>query len=217
MLVVEIFKSIQGEGDTVGLPSVFVRLGKCNLFCSYCDTPQRYNYIEMSVEQVVKEVLKYDLRNVVVTGGEPLLQVEEVCHLWNILKGYNRKMEIETNGTLTIKNEDKIYDFKGVKFNISPKFSNVLGRVIPFREREQLIDLMQRTRNILKLVLSKDIFNEMVVFIRDSKKFYRGVYYLQPEYNTLSFVDMVSMFEKEVDILDRVRFIPQVHKLVGVR
>lgn len=98
----EIFYSIQGESSFTGLPFVFVRLTGCNLRCSYCDT--KYAYEEgtaMSVEQILKEIKKYNCPYVEVTGGEPLLQ-EETPSLVNSLIGNNFTVLVETNGTKDI-------------------------------------------------------------------------------------------------------------------
>ena len=72
----EIFLSIDGEGVRTGLPTVFIRLYGCNLKCSYCDT--RYScenseYTEMSLMDILDEVLTYGVPRVTLTGGEPLI------------------------------------------------------------------------------------------------------------------------------------------------
>jgi 7-carboxy-7-deazaguanine synthase len=79
MRVVEIFHSIQGEGFLVGRPSVFVRLAGCALRCPWCDTA--YAWSETSGtpythEQILDEVNQYHARHVVVTGGEPLVDMD---------------------------------------------------------------------------------------------------------------------------------------------
>ncbi|HHQ45091.1 MAG TPA: 7-carboxy-7-deazaguanine synthase QueE, partial [Candidatus Altiarchaeales archaeon] len=79
MKTIEIFSSIQGEGKFMGIPQVFIRLAGCNLSCSWCDTPQsKGGGKEMSVETVVSEVELLGIKSVCITGGEPLLQVDDV-------------------------------------------------------------------------------------------------------------------------------------------
>lgn len=95
----EIFYSLQGEGFYTGVPAVFVRFSGCNLRCSFCDTDFS-SYTEMSEEQIVEEVLKYPTTHVVLTGGEPMLQITE--KLLNLLAANKRKVQIETNGTLPL-------------------------------------------------------------------------------------------------------------------
>jgi 7-carboxy-7-deazaguanine synthase len=105
LLVNEIFASILGESTYAGLPCAFVRLAGCNLRCSYCDTSYAYeNGIEMSVEQAMRSVTKFNLAPVLITGGEPLLQ-EPVYDLMNRLLDAGHIVLVETNGSLPI---DKI-------------------------------------------------------------------------------------------------------------
>ncbi len=98
----EIFKSIQGESTYAGIPCVFVRLTGCNLRCSYCDTTYAYEEgIDMSVNEIIKEIDGYSCKNVCITGGEPLLQ-RNVNKLINLLKTKSYKIFVETNGAFNI-------------------------------------------------------------------------------------------------------------------
>lgn len=102
MLVNEIFLSIQGEGLTMGLPTVFVRLSGCNLDCSWCDT--RYageGGIEMDAPRVLDSVRGYRVRHVCITGGEPLLQ-KESRELITLLLDAGKVVVLETNGSLSL-------------------------------------------------------------------------------------------------------------------
>ncbi len=101
MRVFEIFLSIQGEGKGQGYPCSFVRFAGCNLNCSWCDTPEaRGNGIEMSKESIFRELMSLNCFRVCITGGEPLIQEEELSPLLKLLKENNFKIEIETNGTM---------------------------------------------------------------------------------------------------------------------
>jgi len=76
MLISEIFHSIQGEGELTGIPSVFVRTSGCNLRCNWCDTMYaswQPEGVEMSVDQIVAEVLNHPASHCVLTGGEPMV------------------------------------------------------------------------------------------------------------------------------------------------
>jgi len=71
----EIFYSLQGEADTVGIPTVFVRLTGCPLRCQYCDTVYAfYGGQWWTLAEIVAKVAEYGSRFVCVTGGEPLAQ-----------------------------------------------------------------------------------------------------------------------------------------------
>lgn len=114
--VCEIFESIQGESSYAGRRSAFVRLAGCNLRCTYCDT--RYAYHEgreLSVAEIVSTVLQFGCPLVVVTGGEPLIQVE-TPDLVSGLLDFGRTVLLETNGSLDISCVDprcvRIVDFK---------------------------------------------------------------------------------------------------------
>jgi 7-carboxy-7-deazaguanine synthase len=103
----EIYHSIQGESTSAGRPCVFVRLTYCNLRCIYCDTEYAfYEGKKMSVQQVIDEVEKYSCKLVEVTGGEPLVQMEECLDLMNKLCVLGYEAMIETGGSLSIKEID---------------------------------------------------------------------------------------------------------------
>lgn len=103
MKINEIFYSIQGEGNWMGLPNIFIRTSGCNLRCSYCDTKYAYNtYKEIKIIKILNEIKKYNCRNICITGGEPLIQ-KDIIRLINILIKNNYKISIETNGSMDIK------------------------------------------------------------------------------------------------------------------
>ena len=98
----EIFSTIQGEGYDTGIPCTFVRLFGCNVKCTYCDQPQcKSDLKKMSVGKVVDEIRRLRIKNVCITGGEPLIQ-EEVYTLIYELVSLGYAVSIETNGTVEI-------------------------------------------------------------------------------------------------------------------
>ena len=105
MKVIEIFKSIDGEGIRAGFPVTFIRLGGCNLQCSYCDTSYAwegdYSYDEMTPEEVYDKVYRMGCRRITLTGGEPLIH-EGVTQLINKLTAHGFDVNIETNGSVDI-------------------------------------------------------------------------------------------------------------------
>ena len=102
MKVLEIFRSLQGEGVLIGTPTVFVRTVGCNLDCSWCDTGYaREGGEELSVEQIMAELEKQEARFVCLTGGEPLMQKDAIRLLDKLVdKGYH--VTLETNGSLPL-------------------------------------------------------------------------------------------------------------------
>jgi 7-carboxy-7-deazaguanine synthase len=131
MLVTEIFgPTFQGEGSSAGERAVFVRLSRCNLNCSWCDTPETWDNSRfdlhalsqwMSRQQVWQEITARDAGLVVITGGEPLLQQVKIAWLAARCYATGRRMEIETNGTVVPAN-----DLLGsaVRFNVGVKLAN---------------------------------------------------------------------------------------------
>jgi 7-carboxy-7-deazaguanine synthase len=126
----EIFHSVQGEGVNMGKPVVFLRLGLCNLTCTWCDTKYTWDWehynreeqlIEMPLEDVEKEILRHDCKCLVLTGGEPMLQQSRFVPLLEHLKNKKFFIEVETNGTI-VPNPRLVtlVDY----WSISPKLNN---------------------------------------------------------------------------------------------
>jgi 7-carboxy-7-deazaguanine synthase len=114
--ITEIFYSIQGESDTVGWPTVFIRLTGCPLRCQYCDTAYAFSGGQlMSMDMILETVSTYSPLYVTVTGGEPLAQpaciplLARLCHA-----GY--RVSLETSGALNVSAVDprvmKVVDIK---------------------------------------------------------------------------------------------------------
>jgi len=96
MRVNELFYSLQGEGRNTGCAAIFLRLSGCNLNCPFCDTNHK-PYTELTEEQIASQVSAYPASLVVITGGEPALQV--TSHLIDLLHAAGKTVAIETNGT----------------------------------------------------------------------------------------------------------------------
>jgi putative 7-cyano-7-deazaguanosine (preQ0) biosynthesis protein queE len=107
MKVVEKFISINGEGQRAGELAVFIRFQGCNLRCSYCDTMWANEadcpYTDESTKEIVNFVLQSQIKNVTLTGGEPLLQPEMKNLLMEFAKHPQIRVEIETNGAIDLK------------------------------------------------------------------------------------------------------------------
>lgn len=159
--VSEIFESVQGEGASAGLPAIFVRLARCNLRCSWCDTPyswdwQRYRYEDevrrMSVGEVADAVRASGAPRLIVTGGEPMLQAAAVAALLERLPA-ELAVEVETNGT--VRPEPPLAT-RVDQWNVSPKLASGGD---PARRRlkpDALASLLATGRAWLKLVLESE-------------------------------------------------------------
>ncbi len=114
--ITEIFYSLQGESNTVGFPTVFIRLTGCPLRCGYCDTAYAFSGGEkLTLDQVLVQVRRYNTQYVTVTGGEPLAQPVCIELMVKLLDaGYH--VSLETSGALDVSRVDprvvKVMDLK---------------------------------------------------------------------------------------------------------
>ena len=119
MRVNEFFVSLQGEGHFTGTSAFFLRLSGCNLQCPFCDTSHQ-SYKEMSEDEIVEEASHHAPRHIVITGGEPALQLTP--SLIDKLHEAGFFIQVETNGTLLLP--------QGIDWvTCSPKGSPVLNNV----------------------------------------------------------------------------------------
>lgn len=129
----EVFASVQGEGVSAGVPSVFVRFAECNLKCTWCDTKYTWDWethdrekevITLPLEAVVARIASDagpGIKNVVITGGEPLLHDADLVTLAGALRDRGFRLEVETNGTIVPSPElATAID----QWNVSPKLAN---------------------------------------------------------------------------------------------
>lgn len=99
----EFFYTIQGEGKLVGVPSVFFRTSYCNLRCVWCDsayTSWNPENKDITLAEAVEAITKYNCKHVVITGGEPFIQVKELSQLCQELDRRGHHITIETNATI---------------------------------------------------------------------------------------------------------------------
>lgn len=114
--ITEIFYSLQGESNTVGIPTVFVRLTGCPLRCGYCDTAYAFSGgEEMDLEAIVERIAAFGCKQITVTGGEPLAQ-ESCLELLTSLCDKDYLVSLETSGALDLTEVDsrvtKVMDIK---------------------------------------------------------------------------------------------------------
>ena len=151
LVVSEVFgPTWQGEGPSLGRRAGFVRLGRCNLACTFCDTPYTWRWTDhdpavelrtAAVDDVVTELLVMEVPLVVVTGGEPLLQQSHLPPLLRPLRARGIDIEIETAGTLAPTPE--IVELV-TRFNVSPKLANS-GNDLERRRRPEVLQALQAT------------------------------------------------------------------------
>jgi 7-carboxy-7-deazaguanine synthase len=203
----EIFYSIEGEGIEIGRPEIFIRLAKCNLKCIWCDTKYSWNDgNEMSVNGTLNEIAKYPCKNVSITGGEPLLQREELLELIQQLKKLDYWIQINTNGTIYDKRIFELVDLVSMDCKC------------PSSGMKSDPDVMKKTKG---LFASKSQFKFIISDEEDyryAKNIVRTLLQdtpnviFQPEWNSRKFVKKLAVLAME-DQLD-VRIILQQQKII---
>lgn len=151
--IIDLFTSIQGEGQYAGVSSIFIRVSGCNLRCvfghSICDTPySSFNPEEtkFTVDDVINEIKNHpNVHSIVVTGGEPMLYQDGLLEMFDTIRDslensetpfYQYHITIETNGTIEVKN-DNLSEYVDL-WSISPKLSTSVAK--PNTEIEVLGD-----------------------------------------------------------------------------
>ncbi len=164
----EIFASLQGEGPSIGRPVAFVRLSRCNLACTWCDTAYTWRFegdnrphrdgltFERKANQIVLEEAEVAARimalgqdRLVITGGEPLLQGAALARMVALLDGMT--VEIETNGTVA---PHPALDPLVSQYNVSPKLSHSGNPVDSAQIPERLVEWIQKPQAWFKFVVA---------------------------------------------------------------
>ena len=200
----EIFHSIQGEGVSMGYPSVFIRASLCNLHCHWCDTDYTWNWTgtpwkhqndadpdyrkfskqeyitEITISEVAKAVNAYSCPRIILTGGEPLLQDAAWQALMEELlrSRADYHFELETNGTLL---PSEGFDKLIHQYNVSPKLENSGN---PAKNRlcsEALTFFSKSPKAWFKFVIASDTDLEEVVAIQAKYNIPQSRILLMPE------------------------------------
>ena len=184
----EIFLSVQGEGANTGMPAIFVRVGKCNKACGFCDTDFKTEST-MDVRSIVDAVLTVGLgcRNVIFTGGEPLLfQMELVQVMLGLMEQDQPQAHrwffcVETNGSLAMELRFHAYiDWVTVSPKVDPKHLKI------------------RQASELKVVFTTDSARLLEEY---RKAVEADFYYLSPMAPPLRLADTMSEYPKHSNYL----------------
>ncbi len=208
--VVEIFESINGEGMRAGELAVFVRMKGCNLSCNYCDTmwanEADCEFEEMTADRIVERVKKSGIKNVTLTGGEPLLQKDADKLLELFSEENNIRVEIETNGSVNL---SPFLKYENTSFTMDYK--------LPESDMEKYMDLenfkILRKKDTLKFVASsvndlkkaKDIIEKYDLIDRVNIIF-------SPVFGKIELTDIVDFLKDNK--LNDVRMQLQMHKFI---
>ena len=225
--ILEIFHSIQGEGQYIGLPQVFVRFFECNMHCAWCDTPHSIgdtnrNYTAYSLKEVSDQInsLWANAHAVSLTGGEPLLQTDFLKELLPVLKKENKLSYLETNGTLPKQLAEVIDDIDIVAMDIKLPSST---RCRPFwKEHEEFLRIAKNKDVFIKTVISSGTDRQDILDAIDLvTKIDPGILFiLQPNYFEMKNGAIKKCLEFQNDCskkMGNVRIVPQVHKFMKLR
>ena len=204
--VKHLFPTLQGEGPFVGMPSVFVRLGGCNLACSFCDTDFE-DYDTRDTEAVIADVKQLSEEGgkrvrhlVVITGGEPLRQPLRLMTDRLLEEGF--QIQIETNGTLYQELDKRVHII------CSPK--NTSGSYAPVRD-----DLLARA-DALKFIISCTMQGYTDI-AEVGQSTYNTPVYVQPMDEGDAAKNAQNLaFTAELAVQHGYRLSMQIHKILGI-
>ena len=197
--VSEIFTSFQGEGPYVGTPATFLRLYGCNLNCEWCDTDIS-TYEMLSVDDVAEIILTQmefnNIKTLIITGGEPTLQMEEIKRLIKELPE-DIKIQMETNGSL--------FEYiPGIEYVISPK-----------QDKEKVFENYYNYENtFFKFVITSQEDIDEVISLKE-KYHYDKAIWLQGEFSRDG--EMADLIRENFPRLENVKLSVQTHKYLNQR
>ncbi|MCA9400927.1 MAG: 7-carboxy-7-deazaguanine synthase QueE [Candidatus Omnitrophica bacterium] len=225
--ILEIFRSIQGEGQYAGYKQVFVRFFECNMHCVWCDTPHSIGdttrrYDDMRIDEIVEKVntLWDHSHSVTLTGGEPLLQPQAVFSLAKKLRSAQRPIHLETNGTLSEAMEKVAEVIDVVSMDLKLPSSTACQPY--WKEHNAFLQAAAHKELFVKVVISKTTTDEDFYQAVDLVRLHNPTrpFIIQP--NTYDLADGVMkrclQFEEHASKqLKNVRLLPQVHKMMKIR
>ena len=200
MKICEHFRSLQGEGLMMGMPTYFIRTVGCNLACEWCDTEYASEGgKEMSIEEIIAAT--GDTENVCITGGEPLLQKDTILLLERLI-GIGKKITVETNGSIDVSKiprNQRIIISMDIKCPSSGMNDRMLfSNVASLKEKDQL-----------KFVIGDKIDLEYAAeFVRNNEICASVIF------TPVGGMDLRPLAEEVLAHGLNVRVLPQLHKLI---
>nr|MBU1328255.1 7-carboxy-7-deazaguanine synthase QueE [Candidatus Omnitrophota bacterium] len=218
--IVEIFSSIQGEGLYVGEVQTFVRFYGCNIKCGFCDERRKTGFKEYSAQELMSAILKEKNRVVSFTGGEPLLHAGFLKKILPKLKRKSFITYLETNGTLKNKLLD-ILDFLDI-ISMDMKLPSSTGcRAYWKAHADFLKEAVNKKVFVKSVITNKTTLSDIRKAAFIIEKIDRAIFFILQPVTINNKIQKITKAQKFLDItnsgLDNVRFIPQVHKILGVR
>jgi len=194
--LMEAFHSIQGEGYHQGKPAWFIRLGGCDVGCSWCDVKDSWDaskHENISVEAIIDDAIKSNVEIIIITGGEPLMY--NLDNLTEGLRKAGKKTHLETSGAYPLSGEWDWITFSPKKF------------------KSPLAEFLDNSDELKVVIFNNSDFNWAETFAQKMNK--RAKLYLQPEWTKAKKVIPL--------IVDYVKSNPnweislQIHKYMDIR
>lgn len=207
MRVIEIFDSIDGEGIFTGCLATFIRLGGCNMRCSYCDTGYALNAkdgVEMSIDDIVCRAKLIGNTHITLTGGEPLIN-QDSLRLVSALCDAGFIVNIETNGSVdvTLFQNDKTVitmDYKTISSGENKKMS--IDRINTLRKCD-----------VLKIVCEESDFGDITAMLLKIKT--EATVFISPVFGKIEPKSLVSFAKRLRNCgLKNIRVQVQLHKII---
>lgn len=229
--VSEIFSSLQGEGPYLGVKQIFVRFGRCNMHCGYCDELEKMReerFTLYSPADLLKEIERAEEaegahHSVSLTGGEPLFYTPFLKNFLPVLKEMGLTVYLETNGTLPRELREVIAWCDVIAMDMKPS-SSTGDR--PFeREHEAFLRMASQKEVFVKVVVTPNTLAEEVARCVETVKAVDPniPFIFQPVSDVVGInskalkLVQISLFSIAKQSLQDVRVIPQMHKIWGVR
>jgi 7-carboxy-7-deazaguanine synthase len=217
----EVFNSVQGEGLYMGERHVFVRFFGCNLQCRYCDT-KLSRYAEFEPDALLAEIKKCQRTSQIIsyTGGEPLLQKDFLKEMLPLALKNNFKNYLETNGTLVDEVAEVISYINVIAMDVKLPSSTGLGPL--WDKHRKFLSLAQKKDVFLKTVLCESTtdadIHDLICMIEEFHQAISLVF--QPD-SAADINVLKPKIEKYISWCTSegiaTCYIPQMHKLMGVR
>ncbi len=189
--ITEIFTSVQGEGFHSGKFALFIRFGKCNLKCDFCDTKYAWDNYKFISEKAIFKILDKNIKItnfLIITGGEPTLY--NLMSIVNYAKNLGYYISVESNGTLYKEWLEKV-DW----ITISPKNRNINKKIL-------------NLANELKFVIVKKKDFKLVEYFMPFK-----MTILQPVDNNQEIAKQILQYIKKSRNKESLRLGIQIHKV----
>jgi len=227
MNVMEIYRSVQGEGTLMGVPTTFVRFFACNLRCSWCDTKYSWSVREggtwesIPAQELAERVHVLGAQHVVLTGGEPTLQ-KDLAQLARILQEQGHHLTIETNTTIFPEEVVPLINL----WSLSPKLPSAGENYLRHPVIERFLATLRPDQQQWKFVIRDDQDEQRLrSLLRRYPMFaeHKLPIILQPEGDT-AIIDYPAALERLAERVHdpfwntyHVRILPQLHVMIWGR